>query len=147
MDRVKIPGLLRIAIITALAVISVMVGLVDGAEERAKPAKKILLLYSYQAVLPANLEWDGGIRTALKGTAAEPIEFFTEYLDLAQFPQESYLQKLINLLRAKYGDHKIDLAYPVCCQSYYRVSPLAAVLISDETRLLMEAGNFFCRTQ
>ena len=76
-------------------------------------AKKVLLLYSYQSVLPANLEWDGGIRSALKGTAAEPIEFYTEYLDLAQFPQGSYLQNLTNLLHVKYAGRKIDLLIPV----------------------------------
>ena len=32
------------------------------------PAKKVLLLYSYQAMLPANLEWDEDIRKGLKGT-------------------------------------------------------------------------------
>jgi hypothetical protein len=79
----------------------------------SKPAQKILFLYSFQAVLPANLEWDEGLRTALKGMAAEPTEFYTEFLDLAQFPQESYLQNLLNLLHDKYADRKIDLLIPV----------------------------------
>jgi hypothetical protein len=79
----------------------------------SKPAKKILLLYSYQSVLPANIDWDGAIRSALKGTAAEPIEFYTEFLDLAQFPDKSYLQNLINLLQNKYARRKIDLLMPV----------------------------------
>lgn len=77
------------------------------------PPKKVLLLYSYQAVLPANLEWDGAIRASLKNTSAEPLEFYTEFLDLAQFPQESYLQNLIRLFQAKYADQKIDLLIPV----------------------------------
>ena len=62
-----------------------------AAAAPSKPAKKILLLYSYQSVLPANLEWDGAIRSALKGTAAEPIEFYPAFLDLAQFPDKSHL--------------------------------------------------------
>ena len=53
------------------------------------------------------------IRSALKGTAAEPIEFYTEFLDLAQFPDESYLQSLINLLQNKYARQKIDLLIPM----------------------------------
>ena len=79
----------------------------------SQPAKKILLLYSYQSVLPINIEWEGAIRSALKGTAAEPIEFFTEFLDLAQFPGESYLQSLIHLLQSKYTGRKIDLLMPM----------------------------------
>jgi len=84
-----------------------------AAAAPSKPAKNILLLYSYQSVLPANIEWDGAIRAALKGTAAEPIEFYTEFLDLAQFPDQSYLQSLINLLQNKYARRKIDLLMPM----------------------------------
>ena len=76
-------------------------------------AKKVLLLYSYQAILPGNLEWDEAIRKALKGKDALPIEFFTEFLDLAQFPDESYIHGLLKLLQIKYSSQKIDLLIPV----------------------------------
>lgn len=79
----------------------------------SKPAKKVLLLYSYQSMLPGNLEWDAGIRSALKGTTSEPLEFYTEFLDLARFPENSYLQNLINFLQNKYAGRKIDLLIPV----------------------------------
>ena len=49
-------------------------------------AKKVLLLYSYQAMLPGNLEWDEAIRKALKGKNEQAIEFYTEFLDLPRFP-------------------------------------------------------------
>ena len=84
-----------------------------AAVAASKPAKKVLLLYSYQSMLPGNLEWDAGIRSALKGTTSEPIEFYTEFLDLARFPENSYLQNLINLLQNKYAGRKIDLLIPV----------------------------------
>ena len=83
------------------------------AAAASKPAKNILLLYSYQSVLPANIEWDGAIRSALKSTTAKPIKFYTEFLDLAQFPDQSYLQSLIDLLQNKYARRKIDLLIPV----------------------------------
>jgi ABC-type uncharacterized transport system substrate-binding protein len=78
-----------------------------------QPAKKVLLLYSYQAVLPANLEWDTGIREALESTEGQPIEFHTEYLDLAHHPKANYLHSLLNLLQTKYSGQKIDLLIPV----------------------------------
>jgi hypothetical protein len=84
-----------------------------AAAAPSKPAKKILLLYSYQSVLLANLEWDGGLRSVLKGTQAEPREFYTEFLDLSQFPDEPHLHGLIHLLRSKYAGRKIDLLVPV----------------------------------
>jgi PAS domain S-box-containing protein len=77
------------------------------------PAKKVLLLYSYQAVLPANLEWDSGIREALESPGVQPIEFYTEYLDLAHHPEGTYLHSLLNLLQTKYSGQKIDLLIPV----------------------------------
>jgi two-component system sensor kinase FixL len=77
------------------------------------PAKKVLLLYSWRSVIPANVEWDTGIREALEGTGQQPIEFYTEYLDLAQFPDEAYLHSLLNLLQTKYSGKKIDLLIPV----------------------------------
>jgi two-component system sensor kinase FixL len=80
---------------------------------RLQPAKKVLLLYSYQAVLPANLEWDTGIREALESTGQQPIEFHTEYLDLAHHPEETYLHSLIHLLQNKYSGKKIYLLIPV----------------------------------
>jgi PAS domain S-box-containing protein len=79
----------------------------------SSPVRKILLLYSYQAILPGNLEWDGAIRADLKGKEGHPIEFYTEFLDLSQFPDASYIHSLLNLLQIKYGSQKIDLLIPV----------------------------------
>jgi PAS domain S-box-containing protein len=75
--------------------------------------KKVLLLYSWRSVIPANVEWDTGIREVLEGTEGQRIEFYTEYLDLAQFPDEAYLHSLLNLLQTKYSGKKIDLLIPV----------------------------------
>ena len=62
------------------------------------PAKKVLLLYAYPAMMPAIFEWDEAIRTALKGTETQPVEFYTEFLNLVNFPHESYVPSLLNLL-------------------------------------------------
>jgi PAS domain S-box-containing protein len=78
-----------------------------------QPAKKVLILYSWQSVVPANVEWDTGIREALEGTEGRRIEFYTEYLDLATHPEGSYLHSLLNLLQTKYSGQKIDLLIPV----------------------------------
>ena len=77
------------------------------------PAQKVLLLYAYKSMLPAIFEWDEGIRAALEGTKAQPVEFFTEFLDLVNFPDASYVQSLVDFLRVKYRNQKIDLLIPV----------------------------------
>jgi hypothetical protein len=56
------------------------------------PSKKILLLYSYQALAPGTIEWDEAIRRALKATEGQPTEFYTEFLDLSQSPDEAYIR-------------------------------------------------------
>jgi hypothetical protein len=76
-------------------------------------AKKVLLVYAYQSMLPAIFEWDAGIRAALQGTRAQPVEFYTEFLDLVNFADASYVQSLVNLLQVKYRHQKIDLLIPV----------------------------------
>jgi len=98
------------SLLLSLALLFVPYPALAGA---AQQAKTVLLLYSYQAVLPANLEWDSGIRQALENTGQQPIEFYTEYLDLAQFPDEAYLHSLLNLLTIKYSGKKIDILIPV----------------------------------
>jgi PAS domain S-box-containing protein len=99
--------------VTLLTLLTVLLPHHFASAAPPQPAKKVLLLYSYQAVLPANVEWDTGIREALEGTEAEPIEFYTEYLDLAHHPDKSYLRSLLNLLQTKYTGRKIDLLIPV----------------------------------
>ena len=77
------------------------------------PAKKVLLVYAYQSMLPAIFEWDEGIRAALQVTETQPIEIYTEFLDLVNFADEAYVQSLVNFLRVKYSNQKIDLLIPV----------------------------------
>jgi hypothetical protein len=60
----------------------VIVGVCSGAlTAESNPAKRMLILSSYQSVSPGFLEWHEGIRSALKSTAGEPIKFHIEFLD------------------------------------------------------------------
>lgn len=84
-----------------------------GCASKPKPAKKILSLFSYQTLTPGFLERDEGLRSALQGTALDPIEFYTEYLDLARFPDQAYLHSIVHFLQTKYRGKKLDLLIPV----------------------------------
>jgi PAS domain S-box-containing protein len=102
------PGLLFL-----LSCLALLLARHDVQGASPPPAKKVLLVYAYQSMLPGIFEWDEGIRAALKGAKAQPVEFFTEFLDLVNFPDESYVQSLIDFLRVKYRNQKIDLLIPV----------------------------------
>jgi GAF domain-containing protein/ABC-type uncharacterized transport system substrate-binding protein len=102
-----------------------------------KPAKKILILFSYQSLTPGFLEWDESIRSVLKGTAAEPLEFYTEFLDLARFPDKVYLQSMVSFLQKKYRVKKLDLLMPV--------GPLAFHFLVDHGNTIFPgAPTVFC---
>lgn len=93
--KIFLPGLLWLLTCLALLIASNF----PAAALSLNPTQRILLLYSYQAVLPINLELDEAIRAALKGPDAEPQEFYKEYLDLAQFPDGPHRQRLLNFLQ------------------------------------------------
>jgi formate hydrogenlyase transcriptional activator len=116
----------------------VILGVCSGTlASEPKPAKRILMLFSYQSVAHSLLEWDEGIRSVLQGTALEPMEFYTEYLDLARFPDKVYLQNLVNFLQTKYRGKKFDLLIPV--------GPLAFNFMLDHSNTIFPgAPTVFC---
>jgi formate hydrogenlyase transcriptional activator len=116
----------------------VILGVCSGAlASESNPAKKILVLFSYQSLTPGFLEWDEGIRSVLRGTASEPLEFYTEFLDMARFPDKAYLQNLVNFLQKKYSGKKMDLLIPV--------GPLAFHFLADHGNTIFPgAPTVFC---
>ena len=116
----------------------VIVGVCSGAlAAESKPAKGILILFSYQSVTPGFLEWDEGIRSVLQGTPREPMEFYIEFLDLARFPDKVYLQNIVNFLQEKYSGKKLDLLIPV--------APLAFPFLLDHGNTIFpEVPTVFC---
>jgi signal transduction histidine kinase len=82
---------------------------IQGRALTAQPSapKHVLLLYSHESALYTQFE--APLRSALATERAHPVNFYTEYLDLIRFPRERYEQQLVNLLRVKYADRRIDL--------------------------------------
>ncbi|MBK5969396.1 Sensor protein FixL [Thiorhodovibrio litoralis] len=68
----------------------------------AAPAEEtphVLVLYSHHRLLPANLEFEAGLRETL----ANATEVNAEFLDYPHFDGESYLGALISFLHEKYA--------------------------------------------
>jgi PAS domain S-box-containing protein len=72
-------------------------------------AKNVLLLYSHEKEMPHNAPLDKSVRSALEEGSTYPVVFYTEYLDLMRFPDNLHQQKLVDYLRVKYSDLRIDL--------------------------------------
>ena len=69
--------------------------------------KHVLLLYSHESAVYTQFE--APLRSALSSELTHPVDFYTEYLDLIRFPREHYEQHVVDLLRTKYAERRIDL--------------------------------------
>ncbi len=79
--------------------------------------KNVLILYSHERELSTYTELDHALRATLQSDFNHPVAFYTEYLDLFRFPEERRQRVLVDYLRIKYSNQKIDLVV--------LVSPLA----------------------
>jgi PAS domain S-box-containing protein len=65
----------------------------------------ILLLYSNDRLLPANLRFDEGFRDALGQALGEHYELYTEFLDAVRFPGDERQDAMAAALRVRYQEH------------------------------------------
>jgi len=66
-------------------------------------AQRILVLYSNGRLLPANVEFDTGLRRVLSPTPGPRIEIFDEFLDFPRFESPGHLEVMGTYLRDKYA--------------------------------------------
>jgi PAS domain S-box-containing protein len=75
--------------------------------------QRVLVLYSDERLLPANVIFDHSFRTNLQAGASRRIEFHSEFLDVARFSGEAQQERQRNFLREKYRDYPPDLIIAV----------------------------------
>ena len=80
-----------------------------SAADPAPPARRVLLLYSNRADLPANVLVDQSIRARLGSGIPGAIDVHAEYLDVTRFPEERQRELERNYLRDRYAGKPIDL--------------------------------------
>ena len=79
-----------------------------AAAEPQDPAN-VLLAYAQRRLLPALVDLDESIRSTIQAQSSRPVTFHTEFLDLDGGREAAYEEKLLELLRLKYADAKLDL--------------------------------------
>lgn len=65
--------------------------------------RNVLVIFSDNRLLPANMEADQALRDAIVGTPERPVELFVEYLDRSHFNGEAYEATIATYLRQKYA--------------------------------------------
>ena len=73
------------------------------------PLRRVLVLYSDERLLPANIIVDEAIRATFAANSNNRIEFHSEFLDVTRFPGEAQQQSQRDFLRNKYRERPPDL--------------------------------------
>jgi len=83
------------------------------AESARHPPKKVLIVYSFDNNEAIYSGFDHVLRERIRIRMSNPVEFYTEYLDLVRFPAASHAEEMVKLLKLKYSQQKPDLIIPV----------------------------------
>jgi PAS domain S-box-containing protein len=84
-----------------------------AAAQAPASGKRVLMLYSDERLLPANIIMDEAIRAAFAVGTKDRVEFYSEFLDVARFPGEEQQQRQRNFFRDKYRERPPDLVIAV----------------------------------
>jgi len=74
----------------------------------AAPPKRVLLIYDYARLTPAVLAHEQALTASLR-SGPDPINLYTEYLNLTQLDHQTFPDETIAYLRAKYAPAGLDL--------------------------------------
>jgi len=83
-----------------------MLRLVAAAQS---PQKTVLVLIPLQRGSSMSVEIDDTIRTVLNGGLAGQLDYYTEYLDVARFPEPDYQPAVRDFFRRKYISQTFDV--------------------------------------
>ena len=83
-----------------------VLGLVAAAQS---PQKAVLVLIPLQRGSSMSLDIDDTIRTVLNDGLAGQLDYYTEYLDVARFPEPDYQLAVRDFFRRKYARQTFDM--------------------------------------
>jgi hypothetical protein len=113
-DRPK-PSMWIVKLLSLGATMLLILNLVSAsaAEQAPAPGQRVLMLYSDERLLPANIIMDEAIRAAFAVGTNKRVEFYSEFLDVARFPGQEQQQRQRDFFRDKYRERPPDLMIAV----------------------------------
>jgi hypothetical protein len=91
-DRAK-PSMWMVRLLSLGATLILSMAGTGAAGQTPAPVQRVLVLYSDERLLPANVIMDEAIRAAFTGGTKNRVEFYSEFLDVARFPGEEQQQR------------------------------------------------------
>ena len=84
-----------------------------AAGQAPEPVQRVLVLYSDERLLPANIIMDETIRAVFAVGTNNRVEFYSEFLDVARFQGEEQQRRQRDFFRDKYRERPPDLLFAV----------------------------------
>jgi signal transduction histidine kinase len=102
--------------------------------------KRVLLLFGEVMSLPGNVMFEQAVRAELQKSVTNRIEFFTEDLDSARFPDEEQFRVFRNYLNSRYArKRKPDLIIAFMGRNFNLATDLRRTIFPDEPFLFVAA--------
>jgi signal transduction histidine kinase len=105
--------MVRLLILSTTVLLIVNLAGTKAAGQTPAPVQRVLVLYSDERLLPANIIVDEAIRATFAVGTNNRIEFHSEFLDVARFPGEEEQQRQRDFFRDKYRERPPDLVIAV----------------------------------
>jgi PAS domain S-box-containing protein len=107
----QLPGRLVRALLLAMVIAAPCATSVAAQDDGER--KRILLLFTHESNLPAQVILERAMRSTLQSGLPVPIEVYSEYLDAVRTSIDDYEQELVRQLQRKYGGKKFDLIFAI----------------------------------
>jgi signal transduction histidine kinase len=98
--------LLAVVVAALLWAVTAFAGTAAAASDRHA---QVLLLYAESRLTPGFVAADTAFRSTVTSGFGAPVDFRTEFLDLPSTPSVEYERELLDVLRLKYRDLRLDL--------------------------------------
>jgi signal transduction histidine kinase len=104
----------QIFFVFRILVIGVAALVLDGWPANAQQSpRRVLLLYPYDNAHPSTVSAANGIRKRLTENSPSKIDIYTDFLDLARFPNETDERRSARYLSEKYAGKPPDIIMPL----------------------------------
>ena len=101
------------------------------------PARHVLLIFSESRDLPGNVMMEQGVQEELSKTVTNPIEFFTESLDVGRFSNPRHYQLFRDFIKNKYESQKLDLVMIFMARDFLLAQELPSAMLSNVPTLFV----------
>lgn len=126
-------------------VVAAALALVCLQAASAAETRNVLVLYANSRLLPANVQYDQGLRETVRISAERPLALFDEFLDVARFGGQAYTDAVVSYLRTKYASRSPALIVVANEEALSFLVRNRAALFPQALVVHMSVGRSFLR--